>query len=120
MYMNEDKKKVALKKEEFHVYNFNEYITVFIIALLWCIVTHYAYITSKIVFSYFNANKYSKLIKIILFVFYFSGFLYLFQSILLPIISEYVFLYLKLNLEEQWLMWGVTLGITLGIAFFTK
>ena len=46
--MNEDKKKVALKKEEFHVYNFNEYITVFIIALLWCIVTHYAYIQGVI------------------------------------------------------------------------
>ena len=118
--MVEENNKLEIeKKEKVAFINTKEYSTIFLIALFWCTATHFSLKSANIIFNYFKIKSKQILIpKLILYVLYLSFILYLFQSIVLPFINSYILTYFNINLEEQWLVWAVTLGITLGMSLF--
>ncbi len=96
----------------------HEYLTVFIVSLMWCLVTHSAHVTGRLIFPKLKMSKNPLILflEIALKVFYFSGFLYLFNSMVLPILANMAMRYLDIYIESEWMTWAATLGITLGLS----
>jgi len=96
----------------------HEYLTVFIVSLMWCLVTHSAHVTGRFIFPKLKMSKngFIVFLEIVFKVFYFSGFLYLFNSTLLPLLANFAMRNLNIHVENEWMTWAATLGITLGLS----
>jgi hypothetical protein len=98
--------------------NLNEYMSVYLLAVLWCFATHLIHIFGRKLFPKFNKSKStpSIIFEILLKVLYFSVGLYFFQISVLPFLHDILMKYTNINGGFDGANWGATLGITLALS----
>ena len=98
--------------------NINEYMSVYILAVLWCFATHMIHIIGRKLFPKLNKGKsiLNIILEILLKVLYFSFGLYFFQVSVLPFLHDILMKYTNINGGFDGANWGATLGITLALS----
>lgn len=97
---------------------FNEFMIVYLLAVLWCIATHLIDVFGRMIFPKLKKNKGNLhlVLEMLLKVFYFSFGLYFFQTLILPKLHDVLYQIADINGGLDGANWGATLGITLALS----